>query len=322
MMNKIEEREEVTLTKINQLIEECNNSVKLSGNQTVSGAKKFSSNFTVIRDDPAIICAHSTVEKGTNPTSNSEYWGLNFNDKNGNGTNYKIGAVSTSVTKEGQTQISLCAYNYVANTNTEAKIAVIYPKNGTPYTYAPTPASNSNGTQIATTAFVNTAISSKANTADVVALTGNQTIAGTKTFSGTIKASANPFIRSFTGYGTPISVLRTTSESSSQDIITVSEPEAGSTYGQVVKIGGKGVTIIGSGESPTSCMTENATSTNENTYITADSSIYFYTGANTYANKKITSIDTNGKLSSEAVTCNTLTVTKTLTIPGGEIWIA
>ena len=60
---------------------------------------------------------------------------------------------------------------------------------GTPT--APTASAGTNTTQIATTAFVTTAVSPKANDVDVVKLTGNQTIAGTKTFSSTIAGSIN-----------------------------------------------------------------------------------------------------------------------------------
>lgn len=52
---------------------------------------------------------------------------------------------------------------------------------GTPT--APTAAAGTNTTQLATTAFVTGALASKANDADVVKLTGNQIIGGTKTFT-------------------------------------------------------------------------------------------------------------------------------------------
>jgi hypothetical protein len=53
---------------------------------------------------------------------------------------------------------------------------------GTPT--APTATAGTNTTQIATTEFVTTAVSTKANDSDVVKLSGNQTVEGTKTFSG------------------------------------------------------------------------------------------------------------------------------------------
>ena len=52
---------------------------------------------------------------------------------------------------------------------------------GTPT--APTAAAGTNTTQLATTAFVQTAAAAKANDADAVKLTGNQSIGGTKTFT-------------------------------------------------------------------------------------------------------------------------------------------
>ena len=52
---------------------------------------------------------------------------------------------------------------------------------GTPK--APTASASTNNTQIATTAFVKTAISDKANDSDVVHKTGDETVSGTKTFN-------------------------------------------------------------------------------------------------------------------------------------------
>lgn len=59
---------------------------------------------------------------------------------------------------------------------------------GTPT--APTATSGTSTTQIATTEFVSTALSGKANDSDVVKLTGNQTVAGVKTFSNEIHTTS------------------------------------------------------------------------------------------------------------------------------------
>ena len=156
--------------------------VEVEGNLEVSGSIKgnFTDSITLLNNDPSLICAHSNVEKGTNPSS-AEHWALNFNDKNGGGTvNNKVCSVEASVNTNGQTQASLCAYNYIANTSTPAKIAIIYPKDGSAYTYAPNPPENSNTTNIATTSWVRNRIN------NFVDLSSNQTIAGTKTFTENI----------------------------------------------------------------------------------------------------------------------------------------
>jgi hypothetical protein len=64
----------------------------------------------------------------------------------------------------------------------------------------------------------------------------------------------------------------------------------------VISAGGN--LILGGGESALSCYnTDFVNNTGESTYITADTSIYFYTNCNTYANKKSTVyINTSGAL--------------------------
>jgi hypothetical protein len=116
----------------------------------------------------------------------------------------------------------------------------------------------------------------------------------------------NSFIREITEYAVPYSVLSVKSPNYTTAIITVSEPIAGNNNGKNVKIGGNANTIIGSGESPTSCMDELSASGSEGMYITSDGSIIFYVNANTYANKKRFSFLANGRIET----------------PTGTFWIA
>ena len=59
----------------------------------------------------------------------------------------------------------------------------------------PTATSTDNSTKAASTAFVKTAISGKADDSSVVHKTGNETIAGTKTFASNVKVSkASPYV--------------------------------------------------------------------------------------------------------------------------------
>ena len=69
-------------------------------------------------------------------------------------------------------------------------------------------------------------------------------------------------------------------------------------YGHNMVITSNGNLIIGGGESAANCYaTDFKDDTGENTYITADGNIYFYTNCNTYANaKKTVYIDTTGVL--------------------------
>jgi hypothetical protein len=102
------------------------------------------------------------------------------------------------------------------------------------------------------------------------------------------------------------SVLSVKSPNYTTAIITASEPSADTNAGTNIKIGGNANTVIGSGESPTSCMNDLLTSTSEGMYITSDGSITFYVNAQTYANKKTFAFLSDGKIQT----------------PTGTIWIA
>ena len=106
---------------------------------------------------PSYNCFDTDLTKGTDPGSTHWVGNLTFCDKTGNnGVNYRAGILECCVTASGETQTYLRAYNWKASTGTEAHIAIAYPKDGTPYTYAPTPATADSSTKIATTAFVKT----------------------------------------------------------------------------------------------------------------------------------------------------------------------
>lgn len=80
--------------------------------------------------------------------------------------------------------------------------------------------------------------------------------------------------------------------------IRVYDDHSATTYGTNMVIQSGGNMIIGSGEAPFSCYSNDLKdSISENTYIVSDTNIYFYTNCNTYANKKSTVyIDTSGVL--------------------------
>lgn len=134
---------------------------------------------------PTYNCFDTDLTKGTNPSS-AQWLGLLFCDKTGNsGTKYRAGAVETNVTKTGETQTYLRAYNWKADTATEEHIAICYPKDGTPYTIAPTPATSDNSTKIATTAYVKAQgyiTSSGSITGSSGSCTGNSNTATTATY--------------------------------------------------------------------------------------------------------------------------------------------
>ena len=96
----------------------------------------------------------------------------------------KFGQVETAVRKTGETYTELKVFKNVTG-NTSAAIRIGYDASGNVYTQAPTPATTDNSIKIATTAYV------KSNLANYVATSGNQTIAGNKTFSGQVILTKN-----------------------------------------------------------------------------------------------------------------------------------
>ena len=114
------------------------------------------------------------------------------------------------------------------------------------------------------------------------------------------------FIREITDYATSYDVLSVKSPKYTTNIISVSEPTADSNNGKNLRIGGNANTVIGSGESPTSCMNELLASSGEGMYITSDGGITFYVNAQTYADKKTFAFLSNGRIQT----------------PTGTFWIA
>lgn len=107
----------------------------------------------------ALVLKDTTIVKGTAP-SVSEYNGILYKDSN----NATMGLVNFGYLSNGGSYMTLRANKPVAGSNDYAEIIVGYNSGGNPYAQAPTPASNSNNTQIATTAWVRTYGSSKQDT--------------------------------------------------------------------------------------------------------------------------------------------------------------
>lgn len=158
------------------------NYVDLTSNQTIAGSKTF---VSTLQTTTNIVYKRNAITKGTNPES-TQNWQFFFADKNGSGDANALGKIQTSVDSTGLVTTSMYALKNASGTSS-ARIAICYPSSGSAYTYAPTPATSDNSTKIATTAFVKA--QGYALDSDVVKLTGNQTIAGTKEFSSTISGS-------------------------------------------------------------------------------------------------------------------------------------
>ena len=143
----------------NKLDEEA---VKTSGNQTINGTKTVKHQVAFLNEG-AIYASSSTAGARDNrfrckfyqyglsdkvyPT-NTVFSGIHHYDKN----NFEYGTIFSSMSSTGTVQTNL----WVRTPNgTAATMGIQQDANGNTSTYAPTPATNSNGTNIATTAWVN-----------------------------------------------------------------------------------------------------------------------------------------------------------------------
>lgn len=146
----------------------------MTGDQTIGGTKTFSGSTIHSLD---VIRKSSTITRGTVPTSN-QYASWLIRDKN----NAQIANFYVTQTTDNDIQASMIATNLnSSDTAYDAAIRVVAKRDGTVYTYAPTPATSDSSSKIATTANVDAKI-----TAQAVKLSGNQTIAGIKTFSNPV----------------------------------------------------------------------------------------------------------------------------------------
>ena len=108
--------------------------VRTTGAQTIADTKTFTAETHFLGTTPLIGFRFSEYTKGTNPTA-SRWSGIHFTDKTAStATNVRLGCMESNVTTAGQTAVYIRAYNWVASATTNASFAVVYPKNGTPYT--------------------------------------------------------------------------------------------------------------------------------------------------------------------------------------------
>ncbi len=166
--------------------------VSLTGSQTISGTKTFTASPAVSMPQPIALLTNSNLTKGTNPSSNT-YGNIMFQDKTSTVNMVKrAGSLDFGVNTSGQTEVSMRAFDWGQETNTNGAISIYYPKSGTPYTAAPTPASSDNSTKIATTAFVKAQgyLTSHQSLSNYVTLDTAQTITGAKTFTSDISLNS------------------------------------------------------------------------------------------------------------------------------------
>ena len=133
-------------TKLNGL--DDSTYVKLAGAQTITGYKGFTSNFW--------LQSSSNVEKGSNPTATKYPAWISIFSSSGTAEKNRFGSIGTTVDTSGNVTQAIIAYKNTADSTTSAWLSIVYPKTGDPYATCPTPEASSNGTKIATTAWVTT----------------------------------------------------------------------------------------------------------------------------------------------------------------------
>lgn len=164
------------------------NGVYTTGNQTIAGVKTFNDRTNFIKYiysgttevNSGITAQKTNVTKGTAPDDNYNNRVI-LQSKDGVTVNERLASLDLYYNTENVTSAVLSAFKPEFDSTTRAIIGVYYPAAGAPYTYAPNPSLSSDASeytgQIVTVGYL------EGNSSGVVHKTGNETIAGTKTFS-------------------------------------------------------------------------------------------------------------------------------------------
>lgn len=188
--------------------------VHIAGTEDITGKKTVASNLNV---------KNANLTRGTNPSSNSWIY-MTFSGSGGDATNQRFGTVASGVYTTGTVRLYLEAYKNTVNTTTNAQLAVTYPASGDPYASAPTTPTGSTGTEIVTADYLNSTNSG------VVHTTGNETIAGIKSFTGRINIADGSGI-TFTSNGVTQSLISSVLDSvEGNNAVNLRLGYGGSTY--------------------------------------------------------------------------------------------
>lgn len=152
-----------------------NNAVHKTGDETIGGVKTFQA--APVSGNGGYI-TKTTYAKGGKPASVQYFWSNVIYDKNGNAQANKLSQDFIQVNQDGAIKRAIAVFKNTSSEAVSESIEIGYNAAGQLFTKAPTPAASDNSTNIATTAWVNAATVHK---------TGDETIAGTKHFTGGIK---------------------------------------------------------------------------------------------------------------------------------------
>ena len=145
--------------------------VNLTGTQTISGAKTFTSNVVVSKSAPILSQKNTSVETTVYPSSGQQDTRMNFYDKNGHNLCSVLHRIEST---KSAAYLRAFNFNRTDSENAWADLAVGYDNAGNIFTAAPTPAVADNSTKIATTAWARTATGNFAcNAATATKATGD-----------------------------------------------------------------------------------------------------------------------------------------------------
>lgn len=124
-----------------------------TGNETIGGVKTFTSSPIYSMNNEVIIHKDTVADRKVNPTSERFPLRLAARDKNNVGMGYIEFSQLTSGSVDGRLVI---ANEKSDGTQVQARLGLGVMRDGTVYTYAPTPPKYDNSKKIATTDWVNT----------------------------------------------------------------------------------------------------------------------------------------------------------------------
>ena len=146
---KTDNERAITAATLQAVIQNHDNIVHRSGAEKISGTKTFTQNPTIKTATPAINIVTENAVKGTLPEVNQNSYIYTYD-----GNSAVLSAIGTTYDTSGKIQVSIQAYKPESGSNESARLGIAYTKDGSSYTFAPTPAAGDNSTKIATTAWV------------------------------------------------------------------------------------------------------------------------------------------------------------------------
>lgn len=130
--------------------------VHKTGDEAISGVKTFS--YPPVTGNNGYR-TKANYSKGGTASSTQYFWTNTVFDKDGVAQSNKLSQIFTQVDTSGALKLTMAAFKNVSGDTLSTNLSIGFDANGNVTTYAPTPATSSNTTNIATTAFVKSVLS-------------------------------------------------------------------------------------------------------------------------------------------------------------------